>query len=320
MPGTMVSICIPAYNHERFLPEALESVLSQTYTDFEVIVMDDCSSDATAAIAHDFAARDQRISVYVNEQNLGMVPNWNRCLELARGKYIKYLFGDDFFSRADALAKMVAAMEGSAEVVLVSCARTIVDEHSRSIDEISTFPDRFSVDGREAIRRCLLLMTRGHNFIGEPSAVMFRREIAARGFDLRYQQLVDLELWFHLLEQGYFVYLAEPLCSFRHHSGQQTKKNVAELNFVEDLLYLFHSYLGKSYVRIGLVAREYLTYYQFYKLMKHARQGKHDMVMVKEKIHTLYGSWRFLLLRPFYRLYTPYWQLKRLLAKQLGGV
>lgn len=320
MSTPMVSICIPAYNHQRFLPEALKSVISQTYTDFEVIVMDDCSFDATAAIAHDFAARDQRVSVHVNERNIGMVPNWNRCLELARGKYIKYLFGDDFFSSADTLAKMVAAMEGTADAVLASCTRTIVDENSRAIDEISTFPDRLSVDGREAIRRCLLLMTRGHNFIGEPSAVIFRRDCAVRGFDRRYRQLVDLEMWFHLLEQGQFIYLAEPLCSFRHHEGQQTKKNTLELNFVDDLMYLFADYLEKPYVGIGRIDRAYLMYYQFYKLQKHARQGRHDMAQVRAKIRDLYGPWRFLLLRPFYRLYTPYWQLKRLLAKKTGEV
>jgi glycosyltransferase involved in cell wall biosynthesis len=314
----MVSICIPTYNHEKFLVETLQSVVSQTYANFEVIIIDDCSADATAVIARDFAARDHRITVQVNRQNLGMVPNWNRCLELARGTYIKYLFGDDFFSTADALARMVAAMEANPGAVLIAAGRTIVDEQSRAIEALAHFPDGFSVDGTEAIRRCLLRTTRGHNFIGEPSAVMFRRDSAIRGFDLRYRQLVDVEMWFHLLEQGRFVYLAAPLISFRHHSGQQTKKNVSELNFVDDLILLFDSYLGKPYTGIGQIARAYLTYYQFYKLQKHAGQGQHDMALVREKIRSLYGPKRFALLRPLYRLYTPYWQLKCLFFKAAG--
>jgi len=318
MPGLLVSVCIPTYNQERFLSDALESVISQRNADFEIIIIDDCSTDSTASIAQAFALRDRRITVHVNGQNLGMVSNWNRCLELARGKYIKYLFGDDLLSTPDALAKMVAAMEGTPGAVLASCARTIVDEQSRKIDELSHFPDGFAVDGREVIRHCFLRITRDHNLIGEPSAVMFRKDAAGRGFDRRYRQLVDLEMWFHLLEQGGFVYLAEPLCSFRHHEGQQTKKNEAELNFIDDLTYLFDDYLGKPYVGIGRIARAYLLYYQFFKLQKHARQGQHDMVLVQEKIRHLYGPWRFALMRPFYRLYTPYWQLKRLLTKTVG--
>jgi glycosyltransferase involved in cell wall biosynthesis len=318
MSGPLVSICIPTYNHARFLAEALESVLLQRNVDFEVIIIDDCSADATALIAHDFAVRDSRITVYVNEQNLGMVPNWNRCLALAQGTYIKYLFGDDLFSSPDTLRLMVDAMERVPGTVMVSCARTIIDAQSHPIDTVSHFQDNFTADGRDVIRRCVRKMTRHHNLIGEPSAVLFRRMEAGRGFDLRYQQLVDLEMWFYLLEQGDFAYLGTPLCSFRHHEGQQTKKNEAELNFIDDLVCLFKEYLCKPYVGIGRTASFYLTYYQFYKLLKHARQGKHNLERVREEIQKFYGMRLFLLLLPFYRLYTPYWQMKRMIGKALG--
>lgn len=314
----LVSVCIPTYNQECFLAEALESVLAQTFTDFEVLVIDDCSTDRTAHIARQFAQRDSRVAVHVNAHNLGMVPNWNKCLEVARGRYIKYLFGDDLFSAPETLGLMVQAIEQSPGTSLVACARTIIDEHSRPLDCISRFPDNFSAEGHDIIRRCMKRITREHNLIGEPSVVLFRRDLAQRGFDLRYRQLVDLEMWFHLLEQGKFRYLATPLCSFRHHKGQQTKKNIVELNFVDDLAFLFKEYLGKPYVGISRTAAVYLTYYQFYKLFKHATQGQHDMALVREKIQQHYGMRRFALLRPFYRLYTPYWQLKRMVARMLG--
>jgi glycosyltransferase involved in cell wall biosynthesis len=313
----LVSVCIPAYNNARFLPEALESVISQRDINFEVIIIDDCSTDETAAIAHQFALRDPRITVHINEQNLGMVTNWNRCLELAQGTYIKYLFGDDLFSSPDTLRLMVAAMEQAAGTVLVSSARIIIDDQSHPVETVSRFPDKFSAAGQDVIRRCFLKMTRHHNLIGEPSAVLFRRLEAVRGFDPRYNQLVDLEMWFHLLELGNFVYLAEPLCSFRHHDAQQTKKNKAELNFIDDLTYLFADYLRKPYVGLGRLARAYLMYYQFYKLWKHARQGDHNTTLVRERIGH-YGTWRFVLMRPFYRLYTPYWRMKRIIAEVLG--
>jgi glycosyltransferase involved in cell wall biosynthesis len=318
MSGPLISICIPTYNHARFLAETLESVISQRNVDFEVIIIDDCSTDATSSIAHDFALRDARITVHVNGQNLGMVPNWNRCMELAQGTYIKYLFGDDLFSSPDTLRLMVEAMERTPGTVLVSSARTIIDEHSHPVDTVSHFPGTFTSDGRDVIRRCVRRMTRHHNLIGEPSAVLFRKQVAGRGFDPRYRQLVDLEMWFHLLEQGKFAYLAMPLCSFRHHEGQQTKKNEAELNFIDDLICLFREYLCKPYVGISRTESAYLTYYQFYKLWKHARQGKHDMTLVREEIQQFYGMRVFFLLLPFYRLYTPYWQMKRMIAKALG--
>lgn len=318
MTKPLVSVCMPVYNNACYLTEAIHSVLNQRFENFEILVIDDCSTDRTAEIAMEFAARDTRIRFLANSTNIGMVPNWNRCLEMAKGTYVKFLFGDDLLTSPDTLRLMVEAMERTLGTVLVSCARTIIDEHSHVIAAVSHFSDNFTADGRDVIRRCIRKMTRYHNMIGEPSAVMFRREAACRGFDPRYQQLVDLEMWFHLLEQGDFIYLGMPLCSFRHHEGQQTKINAAELNFVDDLVYLFNEYLGKPYARIGSIASAYLMYYQFYKLLKHARQGQHDMTLVRQEIQKFYGMRFFFLLLPFYRLYTPYWRMKRIIAEALG--
>lgn len=317
MPIPLVSVCIPTYNSEHFITEALESVICQSYVNFEVVILDDCSTDRTATIAHQFATRDQRFTVHINKQNLGMVSNWNRCLELAQGKYIKYLFGDDLFSSLDTLKLMVEAIEETPQTVLVSSARTIINAKSHPTGCISNFPDKFSADGHDVIRSCMRKFTRTHNLIGEPSVVMFRKDAAIRGFDHRYNQLADIEMWFHLLEKGRFVYLAEPLCSFRHHDGQQTIKNELELEFVYDLTYLFDDYLKKPYANLGRMAQVYLRYYQFYKLYKHARQGQHSIDLVRERIRN-YGAWRFALLWPFYCLYSPYWRLKRIFAEMLG--
>lgn len=313
-----ISICMPIYNNASYLSEAIDSVLSQEFQNFELLIIDDCSTDNSAVIAGKYAKKDQRVRFIRNHKNLGMVHNWNRCLELAQGEYIRFLFGDDFFSSPDALALMLEAMQKYPDTVLVASARSIVDEQSNIIERITNFSNYFTAEGRDLICQCVRRINRDHNLIGEPSAVMFRKAVATRGFDVRYRQLVDLEMWFHIMEQGKFVYLAEPLCSFRHHAGQQTKKNEIELNFIDDLKYLFDDYLEKPYVGISSIARTYLMYYQFYKLLKHAKQGQHNLTVAKDKIRSLYGPWRFTLLRPLYRLYTPYWQLKRLIAKKLG--
>ena len=79
-----MSICVPAYNGARFLRECLDSALAQTCADFEILVVDDSSGDNTAALARDYARRFPRVRVHVNERNLGLVANWNRCVELAQ--------------------------------------------------------------------------------------------------------------------------------------------------------------------------------------------------------------------------------------------
>jgi len=90
-----VSVLMTAYNRERFVGEAIASVLAQTYADFELVIVDDRSNDGTVDIAHQFARRDTRIRVVVNEQNLGDYPNRNRAASLASGELLKYHDSDD---------------------------------------------------------------------------------------------------------------------------------------------------------------------------------------------------------------------------------
>jgi glycosyltransferase involved in cell wall biosynthesis len=84
-----------SYNREDFIAQAIESVLDSTYTNFELIIVDDCSNDRTVEIAREYEKKDSRISLYVNEKNLGDYPNRNRAASYAKGKYIKFLDADD---------------------------------------------------------------------------------------------------------------------------------------------------------------------------------------------------------------------------------
>ena len=217
-----ISILIPTYNYARFLPDAIESVLAQDCRDFELLIIDDCSSDNTAAIVQPFCSRDERVRFSVNAANLGMVNNWNHCLELARGKYIKFLFGDDQLCHPQALGKMIALLERHPSATLASSARVILDEKSKVVDVYRDLAEGCH-NGREIITACL--MENGKNLVGEPSSVLFRKSDAQRGFDARYRQIVDIEMWFHLLEKGDLAYTREPLCAFRCHPLQQTERN-----------------------------------------------------------------------------------------------
>ncbi|MEP6596323.1 MAG: glycosyltransferase family A protein, partial [Ginsengibacter sp.] len=95
MNNPLVSVLMTAYNRKKYIAEAIESVLTSTYTNFELIIVDDCSSDNTAAIAKSYGEKDNRIKVYVNEKNQGDYPNRNIAAGYASGKYLKYLDSDD---------------------------------------------------------------------------------------------------------------------------------------------------------------------------------------------------------------------------------
>jgi glycosyltransferase involved in cell wall biosynthesis len=219
-----LSVLIPTYNYARFLPEAIESVLEQDYADFELLIVDDGSSDNTAEVARRYCLRDPRVQFSAHPANIGMVNNWNYCLERARGDYIKFLFGDDKLCHPQALSKLAALLRNNPAATLAASARVVLNERSEAVDIWRTLADGFH-DGRKIITA--YLMENGRNLVGEPSAVMFRKKDAGRGFNPRFCQVVDMEMWFHLLEKGGLAYTGEPLCAFRCHPGQQSERHAA---------------------------------------------------------------------------------------------
>jgi glycosyltransferase involved in cell wall biosynthesis len=106
----LVSVLMTAYNREKYIGEAIESVLASSYTNFELLIVDDGSKDNTITIAQSFEQRDSRIKVYINKKNLGDYPNRNHAASLAKGKYIMYCDSDDSFKQ-DAIAYCVNSLE-----------------------------------------------------------------------------------------------------------------------------------------------------------------------------------------------------------------
>ena len=133
MKNPKVSIIIPTYNYEKFLKENIESILMQDFKDFELIIADDASIDNTATIGQSYEDQDDRINFFKHNKNLGMVENWNWCIEKSAGKYIKPILGDDRFHGDFALGKMVSAMEEDEKVSLVASARQLIDERAKPI-------------------------------------------------------------------------------------------------------------------------------------------------------------------------------------------
>ncbi len=220
-----VSVCIPTYNSEEFIGEAIESVLRQTMADFELIVIDDGSTDHTLAKASAYGD-DPRIRVFSNETNMGMEGNWNRVLSEAGGRYIKVLCDDDRL-HPECLERQAAVLDDPAHegIALVCSDRRIIDSKGRTILTRGFPGKRGRVNGREAVRRCIRA---GTNLIGEPSAVLFRAEIINKigKFDGTIPYMIDLDYWFRALLHGDLYVIGSVLCDFRVSSESTSVQTV----------------------------------------------------------------------------------------------
>lgn len=209
----LISVCIPSFNNERFIAAAIRSVLDQTLGDFELIIVDDLSTDRTREKIREFS--DARIRLIENDRNLGQERNWNKALGEVRGRFVKILPGDDVLYPRCLERQWQAFQDPSAEeIALVCCARDVIDESGRNILRRS-FPGKDpSVTGREAVRRSVRA---GTNLIGEPAAVLMRADLAsgAGGFNGENIYVIDLDFWARMLLRGRLAVIPEPLCAFR---------------------------------------------------------------------------------------------------------
>lgn len=211
---TVVSVCIPLYNAERYIEETMRSVLDQSFDDFELVIVDDASTDRSLDIVE--SIDDGRIRVLRNDSRIGGGANFDRALSAATGRYVKVLCDDDVLD-VDCLTRQVAAFESSdgSGVVIVSAARRIIDDQGRVILHPRASRGFFGrIGGSAVIARCI---RSGRNLIGEPSSVLMRRTDAcdAGSFRADLQYAVDLDLWFRLLARGDLYYIPDELSAFR---------------------------------------------------------------------------------------------------------
>lgn len=219
-PSPKISVLIPCFRQTCYLEETLASVIRQNWQDMEIIVADDASGDQAAMVVETFQRRDPRIRFYGHTRNLGLTANWNWCLQEARGQTIKLMGGDDLLDDPDCLSRQWAALQKPG-LALVSSARQLIDETGQPIRIESTLSPGLHA-GAAARNRMLETQM---NLVGEPVCALFWRKLSSRGFDPAYQQLTDMEFWFHLLSQGDLLCQHEPLVSFRIHPRQQSQQN-----------------------------------------------------------------------------------------------
>lgn len=245
-----ISVCVPVRNGGAFLPLAIHSVLTQTYQDFELVVVDNCSSDGTTEWLAEKLPKARNIRIYRNSIELDIAANFNACLAQASGDYVKFLCADDLLL-PDCLNRLAEGLDADPSVALITGARRLIDENGDRIGISRYAQTDVQINGTTAINRCMF----GSNYVGEPSAVMFRRKAAQRGFKENLSLLMDLEMWFHLLEQGDMVSLASEVCAVRRHAAQMTHSTITSGALLNDNLLLFADYGTRSYIHNTLSNR-----------------------------------------------------------------
>ncbi|MGE2731542.1 glycosyltransferase [Mycolicibacterium vaccae] len=239
IPPPKVSVCIPAYQAAAYLPRLLGSVLDQTYADYEVVVIDNHSTDGTPELLAGFD--DPRLRVIRNSETLPLVDNWNFGIRQTRGEFVKLICADDLL-KPGCIAAQAAVLDTMPEIALVSVKCDFVDDDGRLI-----VPARGlrRIEGRvtagQVVKR---VAVSGINPIGAPLAGMFRRADFDRvgGFSAQFPFVADLHLWVRLLEHGDFYGVPEAHAAFRVRGGSLSGLTSLRTQLVQSLA--FERWLG----------------------------------------------------------------------------
>jgi glycosyltransferase involved in cell wall biosynthesis len=206
MPTT-VSVIMAVYNGERYLREAVESILAQTYPDFEVIIIDDGSSDASAGMLEEFARRDDRVRL-VRQENIGLTRTLNKAIELSGGELLARMDADDI-AMPDRLRRQVEFMQQHPRVVLLGGAYELIDGRGRLLTRITPPLDDQPLQE---------LALAGRTPICHPLAMMRRDAVLKTGgYDESLKVAQDLDLWLRLGEVGELACLPDVLLKYRQH-------------------------------------------------------------------------------------------------------
>jgi len=218
-----VSVVMPVYNGARYLREAVDSILSQTYTDFEFIIVDDGSTDETPAILATYAKADPRVVLVPNHQNLGLVHSLNRGLALARGEYVARMDADDI-SLAERFERQVAYLEVHPDVGVLGTNIIYIDSEGQPLGDGKP-KDRWPVTPQVA--RWMLLWRCP---IYHPTVMIRRAALAqmASAYDPAYQHAEDRELWTRLSRQTCIASLPDVLVQYRITASSVSRRHQEE--------------------------------------------------------------------------------------------
>ncbi|MCH5261476.1 MAG: glycosyltransferase family 2 protein [Lachnospiraceae bacterium] len=245
---TKVSICVPAYNNLSCVQRLLNSIAGQDYTDFEIIITDDSTNGELENYIHTIQSEtahvlpigmQAKIRYRHNAKPLGHIFNWNEALSLAEGEYIKIMFSDDWFSRADSLGKMVGMLEDNKDASLAFCGtgQVLLGGDKEELLRERAASEAFIGQLRKDYRYLFL-----GNEIGAPSATIYRNDQFR--FDEKSNWASDMFLYFDILEKNpVFAWTDEALINIGEHEEQYTNMfRERDERKYEDYRYMYEKY------------------------------------------------------------------------------
>lgn len=224
----VVSVLMTAFNREKYIKESIESVLSSTFTQFELIIVDDCSTDGTVDIVRKYQSLDSRVKLFLNTKNLGDYPNRIKAADLAKGKYIKYLDSDDIMYPT-CLETMVRSMELFNANFGLCCGF------------YPNSPLPFYLNPRESFIQHFI----GGGLLGRsPLSAIINREFYhfIGGFNEE-RMVSDVEFWFRCALHSGVVLMQDGMTWAREHADQETQMNIGLENRYKEIedYYLAHA-------------------------------------------------------------------------------
>lgn len=260
-----VSVCIPVYNGERFLPDCIGSVLSQDFDDFELVVVDNCSTDKTAEVVASY--NDPRIRFVKNETNIGSIGNFNKCIEVALGEYFVLLPHDDMLSPG--ALRLFSQSLDNPEVGLAYSAIQTIDADGNNFTTRMGLADYDVSNVRQAVEGIV-------NHFVPIQLAMARTEVLQRlgGFDDKFGLYSDIHMWLKVVfdnwsvayqdvtlfyhrvheNQGQKAFLKANLKELSKHWGKTLDKTFWIENNRDHLLMKLIGYICDEMARVGIEA------------------------------------------------------------------
>jgi len=284
----LISICMPNYNYEKFIKEAIESILAQTYTDFELIIVDDASTDNSVEIIK--SIKDPRIKLYQNESNIFMFPTINKAIRLAKGEIVTIIHSDDMYKK-NFLEEIVNTYNIYPDKKVFI---TGVDfYHSDDGYSVPWYPYE---NGGIISKKEVLLRLGDSNNIGNSVNVAIHKDAVNKVgyFTNIYKYIGDFDYWLRLAEEFDFVYIPKILANYRIHGSNITHSLVKDLNFFKEGYEVFKKNISeskiidnKTYKKMLFIGRKKIIHTAFNMSIKY-KSGKilRDILNFSKEVHS----------------------------------
>lgn len=228
MSKPKVSVVLAVYNHEKFVGKTIESVIGQTYQDWELIIIDDCSKDGSADVAGKY--QDDRIHFYQAERNRGAILTFNELLKKAQGEYIAFIGSDDIWHR-DKLQEQIEFLEQHEKEAVCFTWAEFIDEEDRPYSSLQKECDcdtHIFMHENRTQGQCLRYFFDHDNYFCHPSAVI-RSSVVKEigGFDPKFRQLHDYDYWVRVLQKYPVHIIQKELVQYRRCSTENASISAA---------------------------------------------------------------------------------------------